>query len=35
MAPIKSGQLRFLQTLDKGENSGVDEAEREIALTIE
>jgi len=35
MATVKSGQLRFLETLDDSEDSGVDEAQREIAVTIE
>jgi hypothetical protein len=35
MATVKGGQLRFLETLNHCENSGVDEAEREIAVTIE
>lgn len=35
MAMVKSGQLRFFETLHDGENRGVDEAEWEVAITIE
>ncbi len=35
MAMVESRQLCFFETLDNGDNSGVDEAEREIAVTVE
>jgi hypothetical protein len=35
MAMVKRGQLCFVEPLDHSENSGVDETEREIAVTIE
>ena len=35
MTPVKGGELRFIETLDDGENGGVDEAEWEIAVAIE
>ncbi len=35
MTPVEGSQLRFIQTLDNGENSGVDKAEWKIAVAIE
>ncbi len=35
MAMVESGQLCFSETLDNGDNGGVDEAEWEIPVTVE
>ena len=35
MAMVEGGQLRFFKPLDNGEDRGVDEAESEVAISIE